>query len=97
MIASLGLNILILLVVIHGANRQKIKKLVFHDSKLLFRRKYNCPEDSFNLAFFGQSNSANHIPGRRNISTDGNICITIQILNAIILGTNYRSVGGMGM
>ena len=71
MIASLGLNILILLVVIYGANRQKIKKLVFHDSKLLFRRKYNCPEDSFNLAFFGQSNSANHIPGRRHISTDG--------------------------
>jgi len=71
LIASLCLNILILLVVIHGANHQEIKKLIFHDSKLLFRRNYNCPKDSFNLAFFGQSNSANHIPGRRRISTDG--------------------------
>ena len=68
LIASLSLNILF--VVIQTTSPQEIKRFIFHDSKLLFRNKVNCPKDAFTLAFFGQSNAANHIPSRKHIKND---------------------------
>ena len=47
------------------------KKFIFHDRKLLFRDKVNCPKGVFKLAFFGQLNAANHILSGKNIRTHG--------------------------
>ena len=68
LIASLSLNLLF--IVIQAGSPQEIKRFIVDRSKLLFKKKVSCPENALTLAFFGQSNSANHIPSRKHTKTD---------------------------
>ena len=63
LLASITLNIF----QIQSGNLRTIAKDILYTSRLTLNIKQECPKSSFVIAFFGQSNSANHIPRSKQI------------------------------